>query len=470
MDSERTLSFEKSDRLGLRKFCSQLESFVQVEHNFVEGSLVVSLNGGFGSGKTTFLQMWENDLRERRKTNMALPLPITLNAWESDYRGDALLAIISVLSRVVKEIPSANEETASSQAIREAVKDIAWFGLALANGLVAKATGLDSIKAGDVSSGKNKARRENSEEQIDLLEMYEERSRSLTRLKRALKDCFGGDNPRAIILVDELDRCRPDYAIEYLETIKHIFDIRGLIFILAVDKHQLKSSAEALFGNGLKFDEYYRKFVHRNVFLPLPDKQGLNRLVANYVDRFWSSGNVDGFKRFSLFQVDRIENVEEMIAALALTPRQINEVFRIVGHAMALEKATGHTLPWAQCVGTAFMATLSVTHPLKYRAIGLHLFSIDDLGSLVRELFTNDKQFRWWLNILVSGYWFDENELSDEEVFRMHQRLGAIAGDTNVELLKAAIFRTMGGWLEYSHDAPLTQVFKTIEGVHSFSR
>ena len=42
-----------------------------------------------------------------------------------------------------------------------------------------------------------------------------------------------------VIFIDELDRCRPLYAIELLERIKHIFGIDGLIFVLSIDKEQL---------------------------------------------------------------------------------------------------------------------------------------------------------------------------------------------------------------------------------------
>jgi len=51
------------------------------------------------------------------------------------------------------------------------------------------------------------------------------------------------------ILIDELDRCRPTYAIELLENIKHLFDIEGLYFIIATDSTQLSYSINAVYGN-----------------------------------------------------------------------------------------------------------------------------------------------------------------------------------------------------------------------------
>jgi KAP family P-loop domain len=88
-------TFDK-DLLDLRPFTERLERFIEIERQFIEGSLVVALSSRFGSGKTTFFQMWKADLESRREEQNT-PLVISLNAWESDYYGDPLFAIISGL-------------------------------------------------------------------------------------------------------------------------------------------------------------------------------------------------------------------------------------------------------------------------------------------------------------------------------------------------------------------------------------
>jgi predicted KAP-like P-loop ATPase len=57
-----------------------------------------------------------------------------------------------------------------------------------------------------------------------------DKKKALKELKKSITDSINKNNQNILIFVDELDRCRPDYAISYLETIKHIFDIKGLIF------------------------------------------------------------------------------------------------------------------------------------------------------------------------------------------------------------------------------------------------
>jgi len=48
----------EDDLLKLKAFSQRLEEFIAVEHDYIEGSLVVALSSKYGSGKSTFLKMW----------------------------------------------------------------------------------------------------------------------------------------------------------------------------------------------------------------------------------------------------------------------------------------------------------------------------------------------------------------------------------------------------------------------------
>jgi predicted KAP-like P-loop ATPase len=71
-----------------------------------------------------------------------------------------------------------------------------------------------------------------------------------------------------IIFVDELDRCRPDFAMRLLETIKHFFDIPGITFVLAYDEMFLSSAAKSLYGPSFDADNYLRRFIDVRFWLP----------------------------------------------------------------------------------------------------------------------------------------------------------------------------------------------------------
>src|ERR1017187_7496557 len=150
MSETAQLTFEATDKLGLKPFSEKLEKFLIVEHDFVEGSLVVSLNAPFGAGKTTFLSMWKSDLDKRRESNSAIPKAITINGWESDYCGDPLLSIVNELIKCVSNNESSTPPEAADR-LREAVKDVGWFATGLANKLVSHWTGLDPASAGKLA-------------------------------------------------------------------------------------------------------------------------------------------------------------------------------------------------------------------------------------------------------------------------------------------------------------------------------
>ena len=106
----------------------------------------------------------------------------------------------------------------------------------------------------------------------DIYTEYKQFKTELDNLKDFLRNWAKKLNTPVVVIIDELDRCRPDYAIKTLEILKHFFDISGFVFVLAIDEEQLKSSVETLFGTK-NFDGYKRKFINNSFILPSPDKE-----------------------------------------------------------------------------------------------------------------------------------------------------------------------------------------------------
>ena len=97
-----------------------------------------------------------------------------------------------------------------------------------------------------------------------------------------------GKKPSLIICIDELDRCRPTFAIEMLERIKHLFDVPGIVFVLSIDKAQLESSTAAVYGERINAPEYLRRFIDVEYALPTVQGKGFTEVL---------------FKRFNLDEV-----------------------------------------------------------------------------------------------------------------------------------------------------------------------
>jgi hypothetical protein len=401
------------DALNLQPYAKRLEDFLLVERTFVEGALVVSLGAPFGSGKTTFLRMWKRDLESRRKENKELPYPLILNAWESDFCGDPFLAVISELVKVVDAIEG--KQTAASKTFREAAKEAAWFGVGLANSFVSNWSGVDPLAAGEIAI-------EKTETKPDILASYRERLESLEHIRAELSRHFGEGTPGAVLLIDELDRCRPEYAIGYLETIKHVFGVRGLMFVLAVDSDRLAASAETVFGR-LNFDEFYRKFVHRSISLPSPDENQSAQLIARYVERFLEH---EGLRlSFAKIEHHHIEDAVRFMRALKMTPRQAQEVFRIAGHIFATsDKDMRGRLLWALTSGTILLAIIRVGDSRMFTSLKNKTTTLEQFGAYLIKLL-GAKRAHWWFSLYITG---SDKIPPNEELDALYLKVGLLEG------------------------------------------
>ena len=84
-----------------------------------------------------------------------------------------------------------------------------------------------------------------------------------------------------VFIIDELDRCRPTFAIELLERVKHIFDVPNLVFAFGINRDELCSSLQSIYGN-IDADVYLRRFFDMEFTLPQTQTQ---RSFARYLDR-----------------------------------------------------------------------------------------------------------------------------------------------------------------------------------------
>ena len=88
-----------------------------------------------------------------------------------------------------------------------------------------------------------------------------------------------GESKKTIIFIDELDRCRPTFAIETLEVVKHFFDVEHLVFIFALDMEQLSHSIATIYGLNMNSSGYLRRFFDMQLRIPTPQ-------MREFVDAF----------------------------------------------------------------------------------------------------------------------------------------------------------------------------------------
>ena len=76
-----------------------------------------------------------------------------------------------------------------------------------------------------------------------------------------------------VVFIDELDRCRPTYAIELLEVAKHLFAVDGVVFVLGVNRSELAKSVKAVYGDAFDAEGYLHRFFDVDIRLPNPDRK-----------------------------------------------------------------------------------------------------------------------------------------------------------------------------------------------------
>ena len=130
----------------------------------------------------------------------------------------------------------------------------------------------------------------------------------------------GGE--KLLIIIDELDRTRPDYAIRFLEDIKHFFNIENMVFLIAVNSKQMEATAKCLYGQDLDFDGYYRKFFKQERALPDPYEK-----AQKFIDDLTQKINVN------YTQTEGNKHIYSSCKMLRLTLREIEyfiDIFSMV--------------------------------------------------------------------------------------------------------------------------------------------
>jgi len=445
----------EDDLLQLKDFADRLNKFIDVERDYVEGSLVIALSSKYGSGKSSFLQMWKTSFEDPEdKSNT--PFVISLNAWESDYYGDPLYAIISELVNAVQDKGESAKELIS------AAKDFGWFATAIGGQVTKKFTGVDPVAAGGLSEKKKAERNEMVQLAPDTFSIYQDRKNAMSTLKNAIRDFVEGAESRVLFLVDELDRCRPDYAISYLETIKHIFDVKGAVFVLAADRHHLENSARTAFGSKLDFEEYYRKFVHREVTLPNISEIGYKNLVSKYVQYYLErEGSRNCFMKLDGY---RVEDMSKFIGALKLTPRQIQEVFRILGHIFDASEEEKGNLLWCLAVGSIVMASLKVGESRIFHLLGSQSIDPKEAYDFLERLLGGDNIDYWFTLFLTGGgLRLEEGESSIDVMIK----LGMLEGEASNH--SGELVQWHQGW-GLSYSSRFAEIHEKIEQLSKWSK
>ena len=266
----------KNDLLGRKEPAEVLTHLV----GSLEGSCVLAVDAAWGAGKTTFLKIWSQHLR-----NNGFPV-VEFNAWETDHAGDPFVALSSELTDGLHKYtdkPLATKIADMKKGATEVLRRAVPGAIRLATAGILDVSPLLEKEAGQFLASYAEAR----------MSEYQAAQQSVKAFRGVLQDMAdtlsesSGNRP-LIVVIDELDRCRPSYAVELLEVAKHMFAVDHIVFVLAVNRAELAHAIKALYGSGFDAEGYLRRFFDVDFILPAPDRKAFieDRLTAIQLDKY----------------------------------------------------------------------------------------------------------------------------------------------------------------------------------------
>lgn len=263
-------------KLEREKYADILTSLVST---YADG-FVLAINNKWGTGKTTFVQMWEQKLKnDGFKT-------LYFNAWENDFENDPLTALMAELKKLrVKKTEASFKKLVDKGAVIS--RKVAP---ALLKAMATKMTNKETVNA--VIETLIEGSSDLFHEEI---ESYAKKQDGLIKFKASLTEFVEKtrSNKPIIFIIDELDRCRPNYAVEVLEKVKHFFSVPGIVFVLSIDKTQLGHAIRGVYRSSeMDADEYLRRFIDVEYSIPEPDTKLFCNYLYNYfqMSKFFTRG------------------------------------------------------------------------------------------------------------------------------------------------------------------------------------
>ncbi len=296
----------QDDKLNHKSSIELLTKLIQS----AEQPFVITVEAPWGWGKTKFIERWKAYLVKQNH------VCLYFNAWESDFVADPLIAFVGELRPVVENTKGGMDEASP---VRKGFERLRKLGVILAKkgtpilikAAASKALSTEAVKdvSDAVADSADKVAEALSESVKKQIEKYDEEKNGIKSFRQTLKDLAeqvtaGDGKPKQLVFfIDELDRCRPDFAMTLLERIKHLFNVEKIVFVLALDREQLRNTVRCLYGSGEHADVYLRRFIDFSFRLPKPSTRAFAELLhARFkMQDFFNSGRANAQIEYERF-------------------------------------------------------------------------------------------------------------------------------------------------------------------------
>lgn len=241
------------------------EQIMRIAIQAPDENLVLALEDKWGNGKTTFVKMMTSEIKSNHD-NLNV---IYFDAYENDYQSDPFISLSSVIYEMVendRKLASKLGEkflNASKKIGLSVLSNTARFAISTATANLLTTTTIEKASDAIAESLTNPL-----EEYIaDKIKSAKNERNNIAHFKETLEEIHTRTQKKTLIIIDELDRARPDYALDLLEKIKHLFSVKGFVFLLVVNREQFEKSIECRYGQ-IDSRLYLNKFIHYWFTLP----------------------------------------------------------------------------------------------------------------------------------------------------------------------------------------------------------
>lgn len=277
----------EGDLWGRKQLGEKLTQFI----SNLQCGATIALDAEWGAGKTWFVKNWKTSLSQNGYK------VIYIDAFAHDFIEDPFLILsMEILNTVDADqtvIATFKEKFIGAyHAVLPNLPMLIWslaitlmgagyFSKSVQESITAvkDATGEAGEKAGELLEESLK------EHLTELVNNYNTNKNELKYFKEALGNLVKDIESPLVFIVDELDRCKPEFSLKLIERIKHFFDIPNIVFVLSTNKAQLEESINSFYGFK-SANSYLEKFIDINIKFPKRKSENYIEVIREYVKKF----------------------------------------------------------------------------------------------------------------------------------------------------------------------------------------
>lgn len=306
-------------------------------------SYVLNLDARWGQGKSFFLERFVRQLEAEGF------IAANVNAWRDDHADDPLVAVLSAVDQALQPFLRSREVR---QAFGIVKRNAGTIALAVGKGVIGTLAqryvgqtlgslvdgisdqeddAAEDAAAAGLSSGAQAISKLTDKITDRLIANFQEETKAIENFKVNVTEVVGVASQKFtrqlpfFIIVDELDRCRPTYAVRMLERIKHLFDTDNVVFVIATDTSQLRHSIRGAYGGEFDGFTYLQRFFDRTYVFREVDHSDFLSEAMDRID----------FEKVSFPTANRIAFLKAVFAQFSLSLREFKKMMEVTENAVS---------------------------------------------------------------------------------------------------------------------------------------